>query len=467
MNEGTRRRGAFGATVAAIALGFALLPAAAPASHDHHKVYTFSIDGLDPEALGDGFSPNIDALIAGQRGASTTFYENSRSVMFAETNPNHAAMITGAFPNRSGIVSNEYGVYQEIEDEDSCPVPGAAATTEPNATSGESSVCLQVPTIMETLLRRKHAKHITTALIMGKPKLAKLFATSNVHPDRYDAEYIWAPCSSSTADYCDSSAPTQPITSYSAADSYVMDEVMRTVDDGVRDEGRSRRPDYTFVNLPQVDSAGHVFGGLSSRIHHGLRLGLTARRRLIANQKELGIWDRTIIMIVSDHSMADTPFNTKIRLEDVFDAAGVPAESYEIVANAGSQAHIYLTNRADPARDQLLKQMRDAVVAGPGSTRPTTATELRGRRQVADRPQVTAGLAPGPPGRRPRAHLGARRRRLRNLGGEQLPVGRSRAARQHGYRLQHPPDHRRRPAIQQVPPKVDAPNVDVAATVSS
>ena len=286
--------------------------------------------------------------------------------MFAETNPNHTAMITGAYPNRSGIVSNEYGVYQEIEDEDSCPAPGAPATTEPNATSGESSACLQVPTIIETLLRRKHAKHITTALIMGKPKLAKLFATSNVHPDRYDADYIWAPCSSSTADYCDSSVPTQPITSYSAADSYVMDEVLRTVDDGVRDEGRARRPDYTFVNLPQVDSAGHVFGRESAEYTAAVALADDEIGRFIDNQKELGIWDRTIMMIVSDHAMADTPFGTKIRLEDVFDAAEIPAESYEIVANAGSQAHIYLTNRADPDRDQLLKRMRDAVVAVPG-----------------------------------------------------------------------------------------------------
>ena len=41
--------------------------------------------------------------------------------MVAETNPNHTAMITGAFPERSGITGNAFAVYGATADDDSCP----------------------------------------------------------------------------------------------------------------------------------------------------------------------------------------------------------------------------------------------------------------------------------------------------------------------------------------------------------
>ena len=57
-------------------------------------------------------------------------------------------------------------------------------------------------------------------------------------------------------EYCES-VPTNPITGYAVDDATVMDEVIRTIDEGVDDgEGAPRRPDFTFVNPHQVDSAG-------------------------------------------------------------------------------------------------------------------------------------------------------------------------------------------------------------------
>ena len=56
-------------------------------------------------------------------------------------------------------------------------------------------------------------------------------------------------------EYC-GSVPTNPVTGYAVDDKTVMDEVLRTIREGVGPA--KRRPDFTFVNLPQVDSAGHA-----------------------------------------------------------------------------------------------------------------------------------------------------------------------------------------------------------------
>lgn len=354
-----------GLSLCAALLGLAFAGPAA-ADHDHRKVYVFSIDGLDPDAITSSLSPTLHSLVIGELGARTTFFENSRSVMFSETNPNHTAMITGAYGNRSGVNSNEYALYEEIPDEDSCAEPGAPRTAEPNVTAGESAACLEVRTIMDTLQRRKKPHHITTALVMGKPKLAGLFATKTFNGTDYDPDHIWTPCGGNENDYCDDSVPTQPITNYSAADNYPMDEVLRTVREGVPDEGRNRRPDYTFVNFPQVDSAGHVFGRNSNEYTTAIALIDIEIRRFIDQQKQLGLWNDTIMLIVSDHGMADTPFPTKVRIEDIFGSAGVPDDAYKVVGNAGSQAHVYLTNRFDPGRHETLKTMREALVAAVG-----------------------------------------------------------------------------------------------------
>ncbi len=76
-------------------------------------------------------------------------------------------------------------------------------------TSGESPSCLKAETAFTALERSAADKRYTTALIMGKDKLARLFATDYVNPGTYDADYAWAPCDDPAA-YCDPDVPTNP-----------------------------------------------------------------------------------------------------------------------------------------------------------------------------------------------------------------------------------------------------------------
>jgi len=353
-------------TLLALAALFALSLGAADASAAKRPyVYIFSLDGLDRDAvLSEGDAPFLSELIADENGARSTFFPRSRSVMVAETNPNHTSMITGAYPKRHGIVGNEFATYGATGDEATCPAKPTPGAT-PAVTTGQSPSCIETETAFAAIERQRRDPRLTTALIMGKPKLARLFATQEVNPGSYDADYIWAPCDDDEP-YC-KDVPTNPVTGYALDDSEVMDEVIRTTRDGVADAGADRRPDLTFVNFPQIDSAGHATGRTSPAYAAAVTLADAEISRFVANQKELGIWKRTVMMVVSDHSMDDTPQFMKVSVDDTFAAAGIPSGAYEVVGN-GSAAHIYLTDRTSPGRFDLLRRMRAALNAVPAIT---------------------------------------------------------------------------------------------------
>ena len=344
----------------------ASLPTEAVAQEQERPlVYVFVLDGLDGDAVDAGQAPFIGSLIAGD-GGRATYYEESRSVVVAETNPNHTAMATGQYAGASGIPGNAFAVYGQIPDEDSCPAPGAEGAGPLSPTSGENAGCLQAETFFQAFDRQGRPDGVTTAGIFGKPKLARLFSTTSVDGQSYDADYIWAPCEEPGDDtpYCHQ-VPINPITRYAATDAVVMDEVIRSVDEGVPADGATKRPDVTFVNLPQIDSAGHAFGR-GAAYDQAVGLADAEVRRFVEHQREAGLWDRTVMILLSDHSMDSTP--TKTGLASRFDAAGIPGDSYEIVLN-GSVEMVYLTDRADAGRFALLERMRAAALAGglPGT----------------------------------------------------------------------------------------------------
>jgi hypothetical protein len=160
---------------------------------------------------------------------------------------------------------------------------------------------------------------------------------------------------------------TNPVTGYALDDGVVMDEVLRSVRDGVPADGGVKRPNLTFVNLPQVDSAGHATG-TGAVYDEAIAMADGQLRRFVDQQKQLGLWQRTVMIVLSDHSM-DTTL-TKTTLGQRFDAAGIDSDSYLIVQN-GSVDMVYLTNRADPGRFDLLRRLRAAatspLLAVPGT----------------------------------------------------------------------------------------------------
>ena len=343
------------------------LPAGAAAQAPPRPVvYVIVVDGLDGDKVDAGGAPFVSSLLEGKEGAAATYYRESRSTMVAETNPNHTSMATGAYGGSSGVPGNAFAVYGDPPNEDGCPA-SADESKKPVTTSGEDPSCVAAETLFQALDRQDGAG-VSTAGIFGKPKLGRLFAAKR--PDgKYYADHLWVPCEDPGDDtpYCKQVA-INPATRYAADDSIVMDEVIRSA--------REDKPDYTFVNLPQVDSAGHATG-TGPAYDQAIAMADAQIRRFVEAQRELGQWGtRTVLLLVSDHSMDTTPDKTS--LDQRFRAAGIPSDSYTIVQN-GSASLVYLANRRDAGRFELLKRMREAAI-GPG----TPASQITGNGTVSE-----------------------------------------------------------------------------------
>ena len=328
-------------------------------------VYVVVIDALDGDAVEAGRAPFLSSLLSGQ-GGRATYFPRSSAVMPAETNPNHLAMMTGAYPGQSGIFSNAFALYAPLENEDSCRRTAPLDLTRaPTTTSGESPTCPQAETLFEAARRQRGRRHPTTAVVMGKPKLGRIFDVTR--RGRRAADYIWAPCDDPPEDdeYC-GDVPTNPATGYALSDEIVMDEVIRTVTHGVPRRGRTVRPRFTFTSLPQVDSAGHAFG---RGVPYNLAVGLADDQleRFVQTLRAEEIWGRSVVIVASDHSMDTAAL--KITLNSALENAGISPGRFHIVQPTGGSIDlIYLTNRSAPAgpRNLLLKRMRAAALATPG-----------------------------------------------------------------------------------------------------
>ncbi|MTD46434.1 hypothetical protein GKE82_19620 [Conexibacter sp. W3-3-2] len=320
-------------------------------------VYVFSFDATDGDrAIDQGRAPFLASMVRGEEGARSTYYRDSRGIMVSETNPNHTAMATGAYGERSGIPGNTFAVYDEAARR-TCPAEGGDPNG-PMVTSGEASTCLLAETFFAALKRQ--APDVVTAGIFGKPKLGRIFSTRTVDPQAYDADHLWAPCEGSSDDppYCRSVA-VDPVQRYTN-DVVVMDEVLRTVREGVPADGATRRPNLTFVNFPTIDQLGH-FTGAGPVYETAIGNADQQLRRFVAQQKQLGLWDRTTIFVVSDHSMDTT---TKLAPNAIASSFGADADAVEIVLN-GSVNMVYLKDRNRPDRDALLARLRAAALTNP------------------------------------------------------------------------------------------------------
>ena len=209
--------------------------------------------------------------------------------------------------------------------------------------------------------RQAGADAITTAGIFGKPKLARLFSTRRaVAAPAFDADYLWTPCEEPGDDtpYC-ATVPINPATHVRGVG---RDRDGRGAAHACArawpPTARVKRPNLTFVNLPQIDSAGHATG-TGAAYDAAIGLADDELRRFVDQQRSLGLWERTVMLVVSDHSMDTT--GDKASLDLRFRAAGIASDDYLIVQN-GSVDMVYLTDRGRADRDALLARMRAAAL---------------------------------------------------------------------------------------------------------
>ncbi len=203
-------------------------------------------------------------------------------------------------------------------------------------------------------------------------------------------DHLWAPCASGADDdaYC-GQVPTNPVSGYAVDDKTVMDEVIRTIRDGVG--AAHRRPDFTFVNLHQVDSAGHATG-TGPAYDTAIGQADDEIARLVGELQSRGEWERTVLILLSDHSMDTTLVKTN--LKGAFTAGGISGERLRGGAERKRRPGL-------PGGPHIAEQLRAAQAhAGAGARQrrgrrgALPRAEPRGRRRSEHARGGAPGLAP-------------------------------------------------------------------------
>ncbi len=199
-----------------------------PSSPIQHVVL-ISIDGLRPDAWDQADTPVLDGLRV--MGA---YSPAAQAVLPSVTLVNHASMLGGMGPAKHGITWN-----------DSEPERGK----------------INGPTVFSVA----HAAGLTTAMVVGKPKLDHL-----VLPGSVDT-YIYA----------------------GYTDAQVVDKALPVVAAGL--------PDLLFIHLPDVDSAGHASGWMAPEQLATISRTDTQIGRVVTALEAGGYLPTTLLIITADH----------------------------------------------------------------------------------------------------------------------------------------------------------------------
>lgn len=323
-----------------------LLPTAATATtadDDSVKVLLVSIDALDPTQLDevdDSGNPLAPTLVSLRDEG--TWWTQARGVMASETLPNHVAMATGTHPGTNAVPGNE----GRLE-------PGDDTLADPD---------LGVPEARE-------ATSLMAAIEDQCPDLRTVTSLSK--------EYVWRTFQGEGDAVFPQPQFNIPESGH-APDSSTVPYILQQEDEAPID--------VLFANLGDHDRAGHidatgaVIDGPMS-VTDGpkveQRLALTQVDTwigaLVTQLQNNGEWERTVMLLVSDHSMnftttADEQWNIDVdaTLGQVEADNGRDPGSTFLFSPNGGAGFVYLIDADDPDRDTLLEQAHDAIVAMDG-----------------------------------------------------------------------------------------------------
>ena len=309
-------------------------------------VILVSIDGFSPDYLGKGQTPVLDGLVAD--GAFGPMRPSFPSVTF----PNHYTLVTGLHPDHHGVVGNRFTDTQL----------GAFTMA-----SKESGFWDQGEPIWVTA--EKAGVRTGTMFWPGSE-----VEIHGVRPSQ------WAPF--------DQGMP---------GDARV-DRLLSWLDLPV-----DQRPKLETLYFDIVDTAGHRNGPDAPETRAAAASVDASMARLIEGLKARGLYDRTMLVVVSDHGMAATSPDRVVWIDDIIDPAALkigycgavltadpaPGREAEVQQKlVGRHPHMECWNKADvPARLFYGSNPRVAQIVCLVETGWFTATR--------DRPVTRAGGAHG------------------------------------------------------------------------
>ena len=349
-------------------------------------VVVLVLDSFEPHEI-TATTPTLLALrdggtIAGSAGpiavGGGTSYAQSRSVYAAETIPNHVAMMTGVYPTRNGIPSNE-----TIADFSAAAPPDADLSVPEKLTANTAFTWIHQRCVANGV-----NPGIRTAATLSKKYLYEIFrgdaydpARANDDPDVFNVmpDAHWD--------------PTQD-------PAYISVESEHTPDAPTMAAALLAMPnaDFHFINLGDVDRLAHVSGEQSRQA--AIEDADEQVRRLIDQLNTAGRWASTVLFIVSDHGMDYSAAGpaTAISTQGMLTALDACYERMEAVDNGGTEG-IFVLNRSAPLADRqaALRAARSCLLGAGcdcGATRPTNAGGIEYAWYPLDDPLDPAGAMP-------------------------------------------------------------------------
>jgi len=279
-----------------LSAGVAVAPAGdCPRVH----VYLVIIDGLQAEAAAPATMPRLfDASLE-----PVQLRTEALATMPTRTDPNHVTLLSGLLAEGHGITGNVYwnrsadGGLEKLE---------AARLIEAET----------LFTVVETT-----RPELVTVAAFSKAKLGSIFGA--VKDRQHAPDVMWTPESGGIA------AKLTDV----ASDAETMDAFLAAT--------AEREPDLAAINLSEVDRTSHQSGPRAA--DEARRDASTAVGRLVDDLHARGRWERSVLLITSDHGFDDvTPTEARpepsIALSEWIEAAGAIGLH---VASDGGMAHVY------------------------------------------------------------------------------------------------------------------------------
>lgn len=313
------------AAIAAGLIGLAaiVLPGVPAAAQDPDtvRVLHVTLDSLHPSEVGERTPTLLELQSQG------TWYEQARGVMASETLPNHVAMGTGTYPGRNGIPGNSGRV-----------APGDTTLAEPDL--GDPTH-LQADSFVDAI--EQTCPDLRTVTVLSKAYVHRVFLDDPVD-SRFPQEQFNIPVSDHAPD--------------TATVGYIEQELLA-----------ADPPDYVFANLGDIDRAGHIdetgFADVSALRQGVITQTDTLLAGMVETLKAQGLWESTVLVLSSDHSMDYTDAadaGTYVDLAGALEADPRTAGRFFVGENGGAGL-VYLLDPDAEDADELLVAARE-VLAG-------------------------------------------------------------------------------------------------------
>ena len=369
---------------------------------DVDRVWVVVLDGLEPEDVSPLLTPRLWSLL---RAGEARRYMNAETIMFPMTFSGHPAMVTGAFADRTGTISDWFLNTRDID-----PATGTPRQVDIFRPSLNLSETIFDVIAAENAVSNRNLK---TATVMGKARLRQLFdctpddddpnscGTSTDNPEGVPVTHVRPDFirGANTAIDIEAiaaghDAPAEPITPPQVTvDNLNMEIAVRLL--------REQDPHFVFMNLPNPDLTQHLTGAKSAASRAAILNVDLLIGRLVDEMMAWGKWKKTVLIVTADHSflstgdsislaVGDTGFavanqvtpqvtGSLIALPELFEgkctAEGSQA-SFAFISHMGTASvyifgdgyDAYAGTPLSPNQENCLKELRAAALANPGVT---------------------------------------------------------------------------------------------------